>query len=92
MVHEVIDLDWVASLSSSPTQLEHLRESHTDVDDVGAVAEAAGARTLVLTHLVPDGDEVSDETWRTKAQVGFSGEVIVGTDLTAIGVGSPRAS
>jgi ribonuclease BN (tRNA processing enzyme) len=91
VVHEVIDLDWVASLSSSPTQLDHLRQSHTDVDEVGAIAEATGARTLVLTHLVPDGDEVSDETWRSKAQQGFSGEVIVGTDLAVIGVGAPRA-
>lgn len=84
LLHEVIDLDWVKSLDASPTQVTHLSESHTDVDLVGGIAEACGVETLVLTHIVPDGDQVSDDTWHEKAQQGFSGEVIVGRDLMSI--------
>jgi ribonuclease BN (tRNA processing enzyme) len=91
LVHEAIDLDWVASLQSSPTQMEHLQGSHTDVNLVGGIAEAAGVKTLVLNHLVPEGAEVADTTWHSKAQQGFSGTVIVGTDLLAIGVGLPTS-
>lgn len=54
---------------------------------VGAVAEACGVRTLVLTHLIPSGNQISDETWQEQAQQDFSGEVIVGRDLLTIPVG-----
>lgn len=87
LLHEAIDLDWAKALDSSPEQLTHLSESHTDVDLVGAIAEACGVPTLVLTHIVPDSDQVSDDTWRAKAQQGFSGEVIVGRDLMTIPLG-----
>ena len=87
LLHEVIDLDWARSLDSSPQQIQHLSESHTDVNLVGGVAEACGVRTLILTHIVPDGDEISNATWQQKAQQGFSGQVIVGQDRLEIPVG-----
>ncbi|WP_219414437.1 MBL fold metallo-hydrolase [Pseudonocardia nigra] len=63
LVHEVIDIDYFTDQQIPPKQLAHLRDSHTDVADVGAIAEAAGARTLVLNHLVPaDVDAISDAT------------------------------
>lgn len=82
LVHEVIALDWARTQGLSRSIVEHLEASHTDVDRVGSIAERAGVRTLVLTHLVPgDVGAVSDEDWRRRAQTGFSGRVIVGRDL-----------
>ncbi|MFN8590881.1 MAG: hypothetical protein U0031_05400 [Thermomicrobiales bacterium] len=88
LLHEVVDLDWTKSLGSSPQQLQHLSESHTDVNLVGRIAAACGVETPVLAHIVPDGDEVADETWQTKAQQRFGGEVIVGRDLMEIPIGA----
>lgn len=75
-----------------PTKLiEHLRASHTDVDAIGALAERAGVKTLVLNHLVPGGPSfTSTEEWQRRAQQGFSGQVIVGEDLTILGLPDNR--
>ncbi|MEJ8859917.1 hypothetical protein WKW79_35585 [Variovorax robiniae] len=93
LVHEVIDTGWVDELLPKPrnaaqaAKAHHLLYSHTTVEDVGAVAEAANAKTLVLSHLAPaDG---SPARW-SKAQHGFSGRLVVGQDLMWIGIGSSR--
>ncbi len=84
LVHEVIDAAWVASLFPEPrTPAQqglylHLLGSHTTIEDVGKVAEQAGVDTLVLNHLVPGDNPPS--RWR-KAARGFSGRLVVGTDL-----------
>jgi ribonuclease BN (tRNA processing enzyme) len=88
LVHEVIALDWVKTLNVPASLLAHLAESHTDVDTVGALAEAAGARNLVLSHLVPgDVDAVTDGQWRRRAQRGYRGRVHVGRDLMHFDLG-----
>ncbi|MDR7304315.1 ribonuclease BN (tRNA processing enzyme) [Haloactinomyces albus] len=88
LVHEVIDLDHYADQDMPPKKREHLRKSHTDVNEVGELAAAAGVRTLVLDHLVPaDVTAVSDREWKRKAQQGFEGEVVVGRDPMEIAVG-----
>ena len=87
LVHEVINVDVLEGLVP-PSIIAHLLEGHTDVDKVGAVAEAAGVSTLVLNHLVPgDPAAVNDGEWRRRAQRGFSGKVVVGRDLMVVGVG-----
>lgn len=89
LVHEVIDLDWVAGSSNVPASLlEHLAESHTDVNKVGQVAESAGVKNLVLNHFVPaDPAQVNDGLWRRRAQRGYSGKVHIGRDLMRFGLG-----
>ncbi|HWU20954.1 MAG TPA: MBL fold metallo-hydrolase [Nocardioides sp.] len=83
LVHEAIDLEALGDLP--PAALDHLKQSHTSVADVGKVAEAAGVETLVLSHLVPSAHSiVSDARWRKRAQRGFSGRVVVGEDLMRI--------
>lgn len=90
LVHEVIDVDGLDGLVP-PEIIDHLLESHTDVDRVGAVAEAAGVSTLALNHLVPgDPAEVTDGEWRRRAQRGFSGKVVVGRDLMVLPVNRRR--
>ena len=84
LVHEVIDTAWVDALYPKPrsatqeAKAHHLVHAHTAASDVGAVAEAARVKTLVLSHFAPaDSDP---RRWAAASQ-GFSGEVIVGCDL-----------
>lgn len=84
LVHEVMhipSLDAIVRGHTGSTILKHLVDSHTSTEDVGKVATAAGARTLVLSHFVPSGDTVSAETWRSEVAANFDGELVLGEDL-----------
>jgi len=83
LVHEVVHPSAITALEKSlnaPTIRRHMESSHTMLSDVGAIAERAGVKTLVLSHLAPHHG-LSDQEWREGAQEGFRGEVIVGHDL-----------
>jgi ribonuclease BN (tRNA processing enzyme) len=62
----------------------HMKADHSPVEDVGRIAAQAGVKTLVLSHLTPALDSISDDTWRAPAAKHFSGEIIVARDLTVI--------
>jgi ribonuclease BN (tRNA processing enzyme) len=64
--------------------MAHMKADHTPVEDVGRIAHEAGVKTLVLSHLTPSIDSVSDETWRAEAAKHFKGEIIVGKDLMVV--------
>lgn len=52
LVHEAIDTAYYLSLPNlTPEYVEHIASSHTDITDVGTVAQQAGAKQLVLSHL-----------------------------------------
>jgi ribonuclease BN (tRNA processing enzyme) len=91
LVHEVIDPAFVdkivAALPPGPAAAlrTHLLEAHTTIEQVGRdVAERAGAKNLVLTHLVPGNNPKS--VWE-RAGRGYSGRLIVGEDLMELRVG-----
>ncbi|MCG2621138.1 hypothetical protein LVY72_04325 [Arthrobacter sp. I2-34] len=66
--------------------IDHLAESHTVVNEVGALAEAAG-----MKNLVPGAPEdVTDGQWTSRAQRGYSGRVHVGRDLMMFKLGASR--
>jgi ribonuclease BN (tRNA processing enzyme) len=52
------------------------------------VAERAGAKTLVLSHVIPHN--LSDDRLGVAGRH-YSGRVVPGHDLATIGVGRPRA-
>ncbi|HET9646727.1 MAG TPA: MBL fold metallo-hydrolase [Microlunatus sp.] len=82
LVHEVLDLAFYEQLGVPAPLLEHFKQGHTLTTEVGALAERASVRTLVLSHLVPSNPLwVSDEAYRRTCQRGFSGTVHVGNDL-----------
>lgn len=64
--------------------MAHMKADHTPVEDVGRIAQQAGVKTLVLSHLTPAIDSISDDTWREPAAKYFKGEIIVGKDLMVI--------
>jgi ribonuclease BN (tRNA processing enzyme) len=81
LVHEAIDLEAIKKFGN-PTEdeLAHHATAHSDVTKLGELAEQAGVRKLVLSHLVPGTTAWPDATWLAKASKGFSGTVIVGRD------------
>lgn len=64
--------------------MAHMKADHTPLEDVGRIAAQAGVKTLVLSHLSPALDGISDETWRAAAAKSFRGEIIVARDLTVL--------
>jgi ribonuclease BN (tRNA processing enzyme) len=87
LVHEAIDIAVMQkSQSLSAAQVQHLENSHTDVTKVGAIAQQAGVKTLVLSHLAPGTKALPDSVWKANASKGFDGKVIVGNDLMRIPV------
>jgi len=72
----------VAGVPNAPGLKRSILSHHTTAEDAGRVAQAAGVKTLVLSHLVPPEDpEVTDQMWIDAASSNFHGHVVVGKDL-----------
>lgn len=90
LIHEAMYLPAIEALvkaAPDPDQLrKHLLASHTSTEDVGRIAEQAGVKTLVLSHLVPGVSDtiITDEMWTEGLRKHFRGKVIVGKDLMEI--------
>ncbi len=73
-----------SAIAGDPKKLyDHLMRSHSPVEEVGRIAQEAGVKTLVLSHLVPITG-VSDAEWKAAAHKHFKGKVIVARDLMTI--------
>ena len=94
LVHEAMYVPAVESYvkaqvaAGRPVSVEafmaHMKADHSPVEDVGRIAAEAGVKTLVLSHLTPAIDSISDDTWRAPAAKYFSGEIIVAKDLMVL--------
>lgn len=89
LVHEAFDPAGVHRLAARVPNARRLEQSilshHTSAEDAGRVAQAAGVKTLVLSHLVPPDDPaVTGRMWLDAARRHFRGQVIVGRDLLEI--------
>jgi ribonuclease Z len=60
---------------------QRLSRYHTDAEQVGKIAAAAGVKKLVLTHLIPPEDS---DKMRELAARNFSGEIVAGKDLMRV--------
>ena len=87
LVHEALyDAAAVDRLVGTVPNATDLRRSilshHTTAEDAGRVAQAAGVKMLVLSHLVPAEDPtITDEMWTAAARRHFGGAIVVGKDL-----------
>jgi ribonuclease BN (tRNA processing enzyme) len=62
LVHQVADLGYLGRYGTDAAELERMHGLHTDVSEVGGVAERVGVRELILTHYLPaDPAAISDE-------------------------------
>jgi ribonuclease BN (tRNA processing enzyme) len=81
LVHHVADLAYLKRHGTTGAALERMAALHTDVTEVGSVAERAGVRELILTHYLPAGpDAITDAEWAQRAGRSFSGRTTAGCD------------
>jgi ribonuclease BN (tRNA processing enzyme) len=81
LVHQVADLGYLERHGFTGAALERMAALHTDVTQVGGVAERAGVRELILSHYLPaDPDAIPEADWAQRAGVGFSGITTAGRD------------
>jgi len=93
LVHEALDLDYYHSTGATDAQISHLETSHTPTAQVGEVAERAGVKTLMLSHLAPGSSGlVPDSKWVSDAMSTFSGRVFRAHELQTIAVGPVGAN
>ena len=75
----------VARVPNAASLKQSIIAGQTSVEDAGRVAQAAGVKTLVLSHLVPaDDPDVTDQMWIDAARANFRGSIIVGKDFMEI--------
>jgi ribonuclease BN (tRNA processing enzyme) len=89
LVHEALLESAIDRMVARVPNARSLRQSilshHTSAEDAGRVAQEAGVKMLVLSHLIPaDDPEVTARMWVDAARRNFEGEIVVGTDLMEI--------
>ncbi len=76
------------SAAADPSRVEALYQSiitnALSVEQAGEVAQAAGVKTLVLSHYAPADDSVPENAFVDAARKTFSGSIIAGRDLLEI--------
>jgi ribonuclease BN (tRNA processing enzyme) len=81
LIHHVADLSYLASHGFTGAALDRMAGLHTDVTQVGGVAERAGARELILSHYLPaEPDAITAADWAERARHGFTGITTAGHD------------
>jgi len=92
LVHEVIDLRAIEAAVQTDAEryplpgqraamLEHMRTEHSTPEEVGRVAQAAGVKMVVLSHLVTGPKAQADEAYSQAVGKLYKGPVIVAHDL-----------
>ena len=81
LVHQVADLDYLERHGLTGAGLERMAALHTDVTEVGGVAERARVHELILNHYLPaEPDAITATEWAERAGSGFRGTTIAGFD------------
>lgn len=92
LVHEVADVPAIeARLRNDPSikytaaqlegLMEHMRQEHTNPEDIGRFAQTAAVKKVVLSHLVPGSDDLPDSAYSTGVSMFYKGPVVVAKDL-----------
>ena len=88
LVHEAIDLPLTREMLRrqhvpdpvADGLMRHMTDEHTVPEDIGLLAQSAGVKRVILTHLVPGGDE-PDARYSDGVRKHFKGPVVVARDL-----------
>lgn len=81
LVHCVADLGYLERHGTKGAALERMAGLHTDVTQVGGVAERASVGELILNHYLPaDPDAISEAEWAARAATNFTGRTTAGRD------------
>lgn len=69
-------------LQRNGRMLEDTLEYHTDTSEVGRLAQRAGVKKLVLTHMVPPpGNFIITSAFKKSVSEFYTGELVLGKDL-----------
>jgi ribonuclease BN (tRNA processing enzyme) len=81
LVHQVADLGYLARHGFAGADLDRMAGLHTDVTQVGAVAQRARVGELILHHYLPaDPGAITEADWARRAGQGFTGTTTAGRD------------
>ena len=81
LVHQVADLGYLERHGTDSAELARMAALHTDVTEVGGVAERARVRELILSHYLPaDPEAITEADWAKRAGQGFGGKTTAGRD------------
>ncbi len=81
LVHQVADLGYLGRHGVTGEALQRMAGLHTDVSEVGSVAQRAGVGELILSHYLPaDTGAISEAEWAERAGRGFTGTTTAGRD------------
>jgi ribonuclease BN (tRNA processing enzyme) len=81
LVHQVADLAYLERHGTTGPALDRMAALHTDVTQVGGVAQRAGVGELILSHYLPaEPDAIAAADWAARAGQGFSGITTAGFD------------
>lgn len=83
-VQTVIRDDMVKRIPSQ--RMQDILDYHSTVEQAAQTAARAGVKTLMLTHYVPPIFPGQEDEWRALAAPHFSGEIVLGDDLTKVTV------
>ncbi len=78
------------SLVASP-RLREILTYHSTIEQAAQTAQRAGVRIFAPTHFLPAIAPGDGETWRKLAAAHFSGEIVLGHDLTTISADQGQA-
>ncbi len=81
LVHCVADLSYLERHGTTGAELRRMAGLHTDVTEVGVVAERARVGELILSHYLPaEPGAISEGDWVARAGATFSGRTTAGRD------------
>jgi ribonuclease BN (tRNA processing enzyme) len=81
LLHCVADLSYLERHETTGAELKRMAGLHTDVTQVGGVAERARVNELILTHYLPaEPGAISEAEWAARAATTFSGTTTAGRD------------
>jgi ribonuclease Z len=65
-------------------RFQDILDYHSTVEQAAQTATKAGVQTLILTHYVPGIAPGQEDEWRAIAAAHFSGDIVLGDDLTSV--------
>jgi ribonuclease Z len=65
-------------------RFQDILDYHSTVEQAAQTATKAGVKTLILTHYVPGIGPGQEDEWRAIAAAHFSGDIVLGDDLTSV--------
>jgi ribonuclease Z len=84
-VQTVMRADLIAAVRSA--RLREILTYHSTIEQAAQTAARAGVRIFLPTHFLPAIAPGDEDSWRKRAAAHFSGEIVIGGDLTAVTVG-----